>query len=150
VNSDSVRDPNQHFRILGVCWIVYGIICLLAGLWLISFTNTATVMFGALLNRVPNPFALMSDFHLIYSISIALSFICGVIDIVAGLALTAGLSSGRALGLIAGFLSLSSIPLGTTLGIYSLIVLLPINSARTSSAVAEHRAANLKQQPATM
>ena len=42
-----------------------------------------------------------------------------------GPALLAGRRSGRTLALITGFLSLSDIPLGTTLGIYTLIVLLP-------------------------
>jgi hypothetical protein len=43
----------------------------------------------------------------------------------AGPALLAGRQPGRTLALIAGFLSLSDIPLGTTLGIYALVVLLP-------------------------
>src|SRR5271157_6050630 len=44
----------------------------------------------------------------------------------AGLALLAERRSGCTLALVAGFLSLSNIPLGTTLGIYTLVMLLPI------------------------
>jgi len=43
----------------------------------------------------------------------------------AGPALLAGRQLGRTLALIAGFLSLPNIPLRTTLGIYTLVVLLP-------------------------
>jgi hypothetical protein len=50
-------------RVLGVCWVVYGVLRLAMTLWLISFTTTATLMFGALLTRVPDPFTLMSAFH---------------------------------------------------------------------------------------
>jgi hypothetical protein len=87
-------------------------------------------MFGALLNRVPDPFALMADFHVLYAMLIALSVVCGILGIIAGLALLAGNRSGRMLALIAGFLSLCNIPLGTTLGIYTLIVLLPMRTAQ--------------------
>jgi hypothetical protein len=90
-------------------------------------------MFGTLLNRVPDPFTLMTDFHVLYAIMIALSAVCGILGIIAGLALLAGNRSARTLALIAGFLSLSNIPLGTTLGIYTLVVLLPMRAAQVHS-----------------
>ncbi len=124
----ATRNASTHLRILGICWIVYGVICAASALWLISFTNTATVMFGALLNRVPNPFAMMSDFHFMYGLTIIFSIACGVLGVLAGLALLAGQRFGRTMALIAAFLSLSSIPLGTTLGIYTLILLLPLRA----------------------
>jgi hypothetical protein len=88
-------------------------------------------MFGALLSRVPDPFTLMSIFHVMYIAMIALSIVCGILGLVAGLALLGGQRSGRTLALIAGFLSLSNIPLGTTLGIYTLVVLLPPAGAQS-------------------
>jgi hypothetical protein len=87
-------------------------------------------MFGALLNRVPDPFTLMGVFHFIYIVMIALSVVCGILGLMAGLALLGGKQAGRTLALIAGFLSLSNIPLGTTLGIYTLVVLLPPGGAQ--------------------
>jgi hypothetical protein len=113
--------------------MLYGVLRLIMALCLFIYTTTATVMFGALLSRVPNPFPLMADFHLLYIATIALSVVCGILGIIAGLALLAGNSSGRTLALIAGFLSLSNIPLGTTLGIFTLVVLLPIRAARLYS-----------------
>jgi hypothetical protein len=97
---------------MAVCLVIYG--------------STATVMFGALLNRVADPLALMGIFHFIYTVMIALSAVCGILGLMAGLALLAERRSGRTLALVAGFLSLSNIPLGTTLGIYTLVMLLPI------------------------
>jgi ABC-type spermidine/putrescine transport system permease subunit II len=88
-------------------------------------SGTATLMFGALLNRVPDPFTLMEAFHFMYIVLIALSVVCGILGFIAGLALLRRQRPGRTLALIAGFLSLSNIPLGTALGIYTLIVLLP-------------------------
>jgi hypothetical protein len=127
------QNPSGHLRTLGRCWIVYGVIRLIMAVCLFLYSSTATLMFGALLNRVPDPFTLMADFHLIYTVMIALSAVCGILGIMAGLALLAGNRSGRMLALIAGFLSLSNIPLGTTLGVYTLVVLLPIGTAQLHS-----------------
>ena len=112
----------NHARPLGICWMAYGVIRLVMAVWLVSFGGTATLMFGALLSRVGNPFTLMGVFHFLYAAAIVLSAVCGLIGLLAGLALLSGQRSGRTLCLIAGFLSLPNIPLGTTLGIYSLIV----------------------------
>src|ERR1700720_2084416 len=93
-------------RSLGGLWMAYGIIRLIMAAFLIIFSGTATLMFGALLNRVPNPFALMADFHFVFVVMIILSVVCGILGIIAGLALMAGSRSGRALALMAAFLSL--------------------------------------------
>ena len=82
-------------------------------------------MFGALLNRVPNPFPLMAAFHFFYACAIGLSAIAGVFGLIAGLMLVSGNKSGRLLAIIASVLSVSNLPIGTTLGIYTLVVFLP-------------------------
>ena len=109
------------------------VIRLITAVWLVFFTGTATLMFGALLARTPDPFTLMSTFHFVYGVVVVMAAVCGLIGLLAGLALLAGSRSARGLALVAGFLSLSNIPLGTTLGIYTLIVLLPLNAAGQSS-----------------
>jgi hypothetical protein len=79
---------------------------------------------------VPNPFPLMSAFHLLYAVAIALSALVGVLGIFAGLGLMSGGQSRRTLELVVAVLALSNLPLGTTLGIYTLVVLLPVRVAR--------------------
>jgi len=116
---------SSHRQVLGICWIVYGILRVLAGIWFILFSGTSTVMFGALLTRVPNPFALMSDFHFVYAGLVVLSFASGLFGILAGLALLANQGTARMLAVVAAFLSVSEIPFGTTLGIYTLVLVLP-------------------------
>jgi hypothetical protein len=93
---------------------------------------------------------MMSDFHFIYGLAIVFSSACEVLGFLAGLALLAGQRFGRTLGLIVGFVSLSSIPLGTTLGIYSLLVLLPLSAKRTPTAAPDAQPSNLRRQPVTM
>jgi hypothetical protein len=118
--------------------------------WLAFFASTATLMFGALLNRVPDPFSLMNIFHFVYGLLVAISAVCGILGVLAGLALLAGSRSGRTLAIIAAFLSLASIPLGTTLGIYSLMVLLIWNPQLKSAVNPGVQIPGLKRQAMPM
>ena len=104
-------------------------------------------MFGALLARVHDPVAMMSDFHFTYALVEALSVVCGVLGIFAGWAHLTGQGFGRNLALVAAFLSLWEIPLGTTLGNYTLIVLLPRNTAYAPGAVQRQQASGFRSYP---
>lgn len=125
LDNSAAGNLGDHRGILGVCWLIYGIFRLIMGICLVVSSGTATVMFGALLDRVPNPFALMRDFHVVYAGVVVLAFLCGVFGVLAGLALLANQRPARTLALLAAFLSVSEIPFGTTLGIYTLMVFLP-------------------------
>jgi hypothetical protein len=125
LNESETVNPGGHRRILAVCWLVYGILRVIAGIWLVLFSGTSTVMFGALLTRVPNPFALMGDFHIVYAGLVVLSFLSGLFGILAGLALLANQRTARLMAVVAALFSVSEIPFGTTLGIYTLVFLLP-------------------------
>lgn len=121
-NLDNPRSTVTNGNTLGVLWVVYGIIRLAAAVLMLIYMGTATFMFGALLSRVPNPFALMNAFHLFYAAAIIVTVFAGIFGVVAGLALLAGKASARLLALVASFLSLSDLPFGTTLGIYTLVI----------------------------
>jgi hypothetical protein len=112
-------------RILGLCWIVYGVLRLAMTFWLLTFTTAATLMFGALLTRVPDPFSLMSLFHFLYLGVMIWSAVSGVVGILAGVTLLSGQRSARPLAIAAALLSLSELPLGITLGVYTLVVVVP-------------------------
>lgn len=124
-NSIVVPSHGQRHSILALCWILYGILRIASGIWLISFTPTATVMFGSLLNRVPDPFPLMFAFHFFYTSAIVLSAIAGVASFIAGFLLLTGAPRARLLAIIAAVVSVSNLPIGTTLGVYTLVVFLP-------------------------
>lgn len=48
-------NPIAHWKTLGGLWIVYGVIRQAVALLLVVYNGVATVMFGALLVRVPTP-----------------------------------------------------------------------------------------------
>jgi hypothetical protein len=123
-NSATPQNPRANSTTLGALWIVYAILRLVAVILLVLYAGTATVMFGALLTRVVDYAALMAIFHILYIAAILVTALSGLFGLLAGLALLAG-KSARTLSLVAAFLSLSDLPLGTTLGIYTLIIFLP-------------------------
>ncbi len=82
-------------------------------------------MFGALLNRVRDPFPLMFAFHFFYTSAIVLSAIAGVASFIVGFLLLTGAPRARLITIIAAVLSVSNLPIGTTLGVYTLVVFLP-------------------------
>jgi hypothetical protein len=134
------------FRTLGIFWLLYGGLRLAVAAWLVFFSATATLMFGALLNRVADPFTMMNVFHFAYAAFVVFSAVCGIVAALAGLALLSGAASARTLTMIAAVLSLSGIPFGTTLGIYSLMLLLASRVRLTEISAPEAPAPHLKRQ----
>jgi hypothetical protein len=121
----SARNPRANSTTLGSLWVVYGIFRLIAAILLLLYAGTATVMFGALLTRVPDPATLMTTFHVLYISATLVTALSGLFALMAGTSLLTAKPFARSFSLLAAFLSLHDLPLGTTLGIYTLIVTLP-------------------------
>jgi hypothetical protein len=124
-NNTSVVTSGARNGTLGILWTIYGISRLIIALVLVFFSGTATLMFGALLSRVANPFALMADFHLVYVCIIIWNILSGIVALVAAADLLAGRRSARAIAILAAFIALPVPFFGIMLGIYTLFVLFP-------------------------
>jgi uncharacterized membrane protein len=118
-------------RNLGILWVLYGVLRLVGALGAFLYSGTLAVMWGALLNRVPDPLTLMNLFHAFLIFAIILGVVAGIVSIIAGLSLMSGGQSARNIGMLAAFLGLINGPLGIALGAYTLVVLVP---ARASAA----------------
>jgi hypothetical protein len=124
MTANSAPPSSVNTGMLGALWVLYGIVRLVVGAILIVESAVATVMFGALLMRVANPFFFMGVFHFLYAVVIVITFISGILGVLSGLALLTRGSSARSLPVLASFFSLCDLPLGTTLGTYTMIVFL--------------------------
>lgn len=120
-----MTSPSSRSGSLGVLWGVYGVVRLLIAVVLLYYSGVATVMFGALLSRVPNPFVLMTDFHILYGIIIVWSVLSGVLALLAAAGFLTGMGSTRGIAIAAAFLALPELPFGIMLGVYTLVLLLP-------------------------
>jgi hypothetical protein len=109
---------------LGILWAIYGILRVLAAAFLLLYSGTLTLMWGALLNRVPDPFSWMTLFHFVWAGAVALAIFSALFSFLAALALLGRTGSAPRLAVIAAFLGLISGPLGIALGVPTLIIFL--------------------------
>jgi hypothetical protein len=121
MNAFATPNNRPSYSVLGACWIVYGLLRLVIAVCLVMYARVATVMFGALLVRVADYIPAMEIFHVFYVFSIILSVGCGVFGVFGGTALLRQRTSR--LAIIAAFLSLSELPIGITLGVYTLLTI---------------------------
>jgi hypothetical protein len=99
---------------------------------IILYSGTLTVMWGALLSRVPNPFFLMSLFHLFLVGAVIIAIVSALFSFLAGGGLLQG-RPARALVLIAAVLALIDGPLGIALGVFTIVALMYPNAAQASN-----------------
>ncbi|MGH9704790.1 MAG: hypothetical protein ACRD4K_15555 [Candidatus Acidiferrales bacterium] len=119
---------DNHLRILGILWILRGVIHAFGGVWL-AFMGSAFL--PNIINSFPRVFVGMPFGRLVGS-SLAfggfIAVVFGLLDVLTGWALLQHEQWGRTLALVMGVIILLRFPFGTALGIYTLIILLPQQS----------------------
>jgi hypothetical protein len=106
---------------LGVLWVVYGVVCLAKAAWIVVYTSTLTLMWGAIITRVADPFFWMDAFHIWLIGAVVLLVLTGILAFVAGVALMQSRIVGHALPLITSVLAILTGPLGIALGTYTMV-----------------------------
>jgi uncharacterized membrane protein len=134
-----MKMETRDFRTLGVLWLVYGALRIIAVAGLVVYSGTLALMWGALLNRVPEPLTLMTAFHVMLVVAIAWCTISAFFSFVAAVALMRGSSPARMDTLIAALLALPDLPLGVMLGVYTIFSMMrapaAVEHSRSHSAV---------------
>jgi hypothetical protein len=118
---------------LGLLWAIHGVFMIALALWIVFISGTLTVMWGAIITRVPNPFAWMSAFHFYLAAAVAIALMSAVFSLLASFALMGGGGSARTLGLTAAAFGLIGTPLGIALGAFTVAILLPIPERNSMS-----------------
>lgn len=120
---------DSHIRILGVLWIVDGVLRVLGvgSIWFVGHMVFPTVLSAAGTHfALGDPLTRLVQGGLVFAS--ALLAIQAVLAFFAAWGLLDRQGWGRIVAIIAGILSLWRIPFGTALGIYTLWVLLPASS----------------------
>jgi hypothetical protein len=125
----TVSDSTGRYGTLGVLWAVYAILRFAGAAFIVVYEGMLTVMWGAIITRVANPFALMSLFHFFLIFAVVLNVIAGIFSLLAALALLGRTGSARTLALVASFFGLINGPLGIALGAYTLVIFVPRGSS---------------------
>ncbi len=106
----------QNIKLIGILWIVMGGLSLLFGF--LGFLLLFGISFIPDMGREA-PFILRT----VGSVAVFFFALFGLPKIIVGIGLLKKKEWGRILTLIVSFISLLNIPLGTALGIYSIIIL---------------------------
>jgi len=124
-----IRRLDQHFSILGILWIVRGVLRIIFAGW---FGLIGARWIGAIASAVtdrlpafPHDFPLARLIETGIMFGTAMTVVIGIASIVAGWGLLERAPWARILTVVLAFLALLRFPFGTALGIYSLVVLFP-------------------------
>ncbi len=114
---------DRHIKLIGILWIVLG------GLSMVFGLLGSLLLFG--ISFIPDmgpeaPFILRT----VGTIAVFFFALLGLPKIFAGIGLLKKKEWGRILTLIVSFISLLNIPLGTSLGIYSIVILVKEESVQ--------------------
>jgi hypothetical protein len=123
---------------LGILWAVYGVICLVKAAWIVVYSATLTLMWGAIINRVADPFFWMNMFHVWLIGAVVLLVLTAIFSFLVAVSLMLRGASGRGLTVLASILAIITGPLGIALGTYTMIVSLlrPADQSRANFASA--------------
>jgi hypothetical protein len=113
-----------RYSTLGLLWALYGVFTIALALWIVMYNGTLTVMWGAIISRVPDPFSWMSAFHFFLAATVVMALISAVFSLLAAFALFSGAGSARSLGLIAAAFGLLGAPPGVALGAFTVAILI--------------------------
>ncbi len=119
----------NRYGTLGILWAAYAVFMIALAAWMFLYTQTLTLMWGAIINRVADPFAWMSFFHFFLTATIVMALISAVLSLLAAVALLQGAASSRSLGLVAAAFGLLGPPLGVVLGAFTVAIVLPLRSS---------------------
>ena len=108
----------DHVKIIGILWIIFGCFSLLGAAALFMLLFGISFFHGVLEDPIaPGILRIAAVF-----IS-GLLALTGIPKVIGGIGLLKGKEWGRIVVLIVSFLSLLSMPFGTALGIYSIVIL---------------------------
>jgi hypothetical protein len=135
---DSAQVLSNHVRILGILWLVYSIFHIVMAVWTLAFSHYFLPALQDAFSHMnpPFPFPIFRFMHVFYALTAIYGVATGILGICAGVALLQRKRSARVLAIVAAFICVISIPFGTAIGVYALVILLPGHAARAYEQIA--------------
>ncbi|MGH9735129.1 MAG: zinc-ribbon domain-containing protein [Candidatus Acidiferrales bacterium] len=112
-----------HLRIMSILWVIYGVFQIVTAFLTVGMPGNYFAMFQKMVGANSG---LSSDvLHAIFVWSGIFAMFAGALGLFAGWMLMRRERSGRMIALIASFVALIQVPIGTGLAIYTFVELLP-------------------------
>lgn len=133
-----MKPESRDFQALGVLWLIYGCLRVAQVAAIVVFSGTLALMWGALLDRVPNPLAWMTTFHVALVLIVAWAIVSAFFSFVAGTAMLRHWTPSRVDSVVASLLALPDVPFGVVLGVYTLLAVTRTSAAQERSKSQSH------------
>ena len=132
VAADPVQVLSNHVRILGIVWLVYSIFHMVMAIWTLVFSHYFLPAMQDMLSHAaaPIPFPIVHFMGWFYALTSVYGVATGILGLFAGIGLLQKKPYARALAIVAAFICVISVPFGTAVGAYTLVVLLPGHAGR--------------------
>ena len=132
VAPDPLQVLSNHVRVMGILWLVYSIFHIVMAVWTLAFSHYFLPAMQEAFARAntPFPFPIFRFMHMFYALTAVYGVATGILGIFAGVALLQRKRGARVLAIVAAFICVISIPFGTAIGVYTLVILLPGHAAR--------------------
>ena len=133
-----MQTASSRHGTLGLLWAIYGVICIVKAAWIVVYSGTLTLMWGAIINRVADPFFWMNMFHIWLVGAVVVLILTAIFSFLAAASLMTTRGFGRALAIVACILGILTGPLGIALGTYTMIMAVgrPVDQTRANYASA--------------
>jgi hypothetical protein len=127
-----------HLRVMGALWAAYAALRIVGAVGVLTFRHYVVPLFLEFFPHDTGAFRFPMVHFLsgIYVASALFSAATAVIAAWAAWALLQRERSGRTIALVAAFVSLISVPLGTAIGVYTLVILLPQSAKQAYDGLA--------------
>jgi hypothetical protein len=122
---NSMQNSGPRHRVLCTLWALYGLLCVLTAAWAVVYSTTLTLMWGAIINRVADPFFWMNMFHIWLAAFVVILLLAAIFSFVLAVALMRGRAVGNPVAVVASVFAMVTNPLGIALGGYTLVVTVP-------------------------
>src|SRR5690349_20349608 len=125
----AIHTMNSHIRVLGILWAVYSGFRILMAVWTIVFSRAILPIFQNMMSHDNDVdflpfFRMMRGFYVVSGIW---SICAAALGFWTAWAPLKHEQSGRVLALVIACASLISVPFGTALGVYTLVIMLSKN-----------------------
>jgi len=142
VSESPTQKLASHLRVLAVLWLIYSVFRIISGAWTLVFSHYLLPIISSFVNSNEDAQQFVGPMvgmmHAFYGFSFAYSLAAGIAGIVTAWGLFQRESWGRILAIMVAVGSVISIPFGTALAIYTLIVLLASGAERNYQQLASH------------
>ncbi|WP_226390597.1 hypothetical protein [Penaeicola halotolerans] len=136
------KEPS-HTKVIGIIFIVRAVLYLLGGVFIIAFMPMLEIFTEEVIANDPDAKIPLQFFEVIAQFGLGICLVFTVLNLITGIGILKATEWGRIMGIVLSALAVFNFPIGTILGVYSLMYL--ADGRLDQKETMEQRLAKMKQ-----